>query len=276
MVFELAFASEGSVGGLREIAARARRGAVDDVGAVDDGLERSLLRANELIETAVHEHRRRSSQSSFVMVGLDEDLRCTVEQMVARAERSVFIAVSLPSDAELLCRTTGIGPAVGVRVLSAPQALRVDRAVEMMRRPECEIKLSRSPLQGVVLVDGRLALLRSNPGAADRQASIIRLPAVVRALESLFVASWETGRPLPDHLLPLERRSAEPVRRILEHLRAGHTDSQSAKKLGISLRTYRRQVACIMQELGAKSRFQAGALAVEAGLLDARGTAQDS
>ncbi|MFI0465752.1 hypothetical protein ACH347_16880 [Saccharopolyspora sp. 5N102] len=272
----MAFASEGSVGGLREIAARERRGAVDDVGAVDDGLERSLLRANELIETAVHEHRRRSSQSSFVMVGLDEDLRCTVEEMVARAERSVCIAVSLPSDGELLCLTTGIGAEVGVRVLSAPQALRVDRAVEMMRRPECEIKLSRSPLQGVVLVDGRLALLRSNAGAADRQASIIRLPAVVRALESLFVASWDTGRPLPDHLLPLERRSVEPVRRILEHLRAGHTDSQSAQKLGISLRTYRRQVACIMQELGAKSRFQAGALAVEAGLLDARGPAQDS
>lgn len=253
-----------------------RRGDVDDVGDVDDGLERSLLQANQLIETAVHEHRRRSSRSSFVMVGPDEDLRCTVDQLVARAERSVSIAVSLPADAELLCRATGIGATVDVRVLSTPQALGLDRAKEMLRRPECEIRLSRSALQGVVLVDGQVALLRSNSGVADRQASVIRLPAVVRALDALFVASWETGRPLPDHLRPLERRRVEPVQRILEHLRAGHTDTQSAQKLGISLRTYRRQVACIMQELGAKSRFQAGALAVEAGLLDARGTAQDS
>jgi DNA-binding NarL/FixJ family response regulator len=41
----------------------------------------------------------------------------------------------------------------------------------------------------------------------------------------------------------------------------------AARELNVSLRTYRRHVAEILRELGASSRFQAGARAVELGLM---------
>jgi DNA-binding NarL/FixJ family response regulator len=58
------------------------------------------------------------------------------------------------------------------------------------------------------------------------------------------------------------------ARRILEQLRAGRTDDVAAREIDVSLRTYRRHVAEIMRALGANSRFQAGARAVELGLLE--------
>ena len=41
-----------------------------------------------------------------------------------------------------------------------------------------------------------------------------------------------------------------------------------AKRLGVSTRTARRIASTLMEHLGARSRFQAGALAERLGLLD--------
>lgn len=42
-----------------------------------------------------------------------------------------------------------------------------------------------------------------------------------------------------------------------------HTDEAASRRLGVSLRTYRRRVAALMAALGARSRFQAGLRARE-------------
>lgn len=52
-------------------------------------------------------------------------------------------------------------------------------------------------------------------------------------------------------------------------MREGHIDEVAARATNVSLRTYRRHVAEIVHELDANSRFQAGARAVEYGLLPA-------
>jgi DNA-binding NarL/FixJ family response regulator len=53
---------------------------------------------------------------------------------------------------------------------------------------------------------------------------------------------------------------------ILEALGSGLTDEAAAKRIGVSLRTYRRRVAELMARLEADSRFQAGLRAGELGL----------
>ncbi|MGW0593258.1 hypothetical protein [Streptosporangium sp. NPDC002607] len=53
---------------------------------------------------------------------------------------------------------------------------------------------------------------------------------------------------------------------ILEALGSGLTDESAAKRLGVSLRTYRRRVAELMAKLEADSRFQAGLRAGRLGL----------
>jgi DNA-binding NarL/FixJ family response regulator len=47
----------------------------------------------------------------------------------------------------------------------------------------------------------------------------------------------------------------------------GAKDETIARQLGVSLRTVRRRVAELMDELGASTRFQAGMEAVRRGLL---------
>ena len=56
-------------------------------------------------------------------------------------------------------------------------------------------------------------------------------------------------------------------RLLLDLLAAGRRDEQIARELRLSVRTVRRRVAAIMQELGAESRFQAGVEAVRRGRL---------
>jgi DNA-binding NarL/FixJ family response regulator len=48
----------------------------------------------------------------------------------------------------------------------------------------------------------------------------------------------------------------------------GFTDEVLARKLGMSLRTCRRHIAALMQDLDAVSRFQAGVRASRASLVD--------
>jgi len=54
-------------------------------------------------------------------------------------------------------------------------------------------------------------------------------------------------------------------RLLLGQLAGGAKDEQIARALGLSVRTVRRRVAELLEELGADSRFQAGVEAVRRG-----------
>lgn len=56
-------------------------------------------------------------------------------------------------------------------------------------------------------------------------------------------------------------------RALLAALARGGRDEIVARRLGISTRTFRRRLTELMRQLGATSRFQAGAHAAHAGLL---------
>ena len=61
------------------------------------------------------------------------------------------------------------------------------------------------------------------------------------------------------------RRGASDRRLLLGQLAGGAKDEQIARALGLSVRTVRRRVAELLDELGADSRFQAGVEAVRRG-----------
>lgn len=52
---------------------------------------------------------------------------------------------------------------------------------------------------------------------------------------------------------------------ILRMLGDGYKDETIAKKLGISVRTVRRKISCVLQRMSAESRFQAGVQAAQRG-----------
>ena len=54
---------------------------------------------------------------------------------------------------------------------------------------------------------------------------------------------------------------------MLDLLQMGMKDESIARQLGVSLRTVRRRIADLMDDLGASTRFQAGAEAARRDLL---------
>jgi DNA-binding CsgD family transcriptional regulator len=99
-------------------------------------------------------------------------------------------------------------------------------------------------------------------------AVAIRQEWLVAYLCEIFEQAWAHGRPFTAATDEgLERVAQELDRTIVELLAAGLKDETIARRLGLSLRTARRHIADIMQQLSAESRFQGGVAAARSGLV---------
>ncbi|MEV0990652.1 LuxR C-terminal-related transcriptional regulator [Streptomyces sp. NPDC049949] len=120
----------------------------------------------------------------------------------------------------------------------------------------------------LIVFDRELAFIPLNDGS--RGAVAISEPSVASYLADVFEQTWTHATPFADAASQgLGEVAQEIDRTILRLLAAGLKDEAIARRLGMSLRTARRHIADIMEQLGAESRFQAGVAAVQRGLLDA-------
>lgn len=233
-------------------------------------VEQTLLQARALIESTVSLYRKRSSGSPDGTHTSVAVLREALVQLLGEARHSVCVALSSADEFSVAVKEllTVRQPGPVVRVLCATTV--ADCALARLTHVagnRFEVRISQDELRDAVVVDGARALVRATPGSGNAQATLVTDTAAVRALELLFAGTWSRCRRLDDHLGLSPRLRSDLTRRILERLRAGQTDDVAARELNVSLRTYRRHVAEIMRELGASSRFQAGARAVELGLM---------
>ena len=116
----------------------------------------------------------------------------------------------------------------------------------------------------LVLIDAHTALMPSmpsyNPGHETR-VSVVRHPLMVESLQWLFDAVWDTAIPITAGTY-LE---SDPRRQMLISLMmSGSTDDAIANQLGINVRSVRRWIAELMDELGVTTRLQLGAALVRA------------
>lgn len=81
---------------------------------------------------------------------------------------------------------------------------------------------------------------------------LVRSPLLVAVLRALFTELWR-------HAVPVGGPGrADGVRQVLRLAAQGLADDSIARQLGVSVRTVRSRFAEAMDELGARSRFQAG------------------
>ena len=125
--------------------------------------------------------------------------------------------------------------------------------------------LPHLPLRTVIF-DGKVAVVPRSQHAQDRAGLVLRDPNVVQIFVRMFGFAWELAEPfLADE--PRSDQLTSTQRAILRALASGHPDEVIARRLGISVRTCRRHIAKMLDELGAESRFQAGLKAHRAGWL---------
>ncbi len=118
-----------------------------------------------------------------------------------------------------------------------------------------------------LVVDGRVAVLPVALSMTGRRPGVVllRLPSVVTATVELFDRVWATATRLARAGDAEPDGAGESEEDLLALLLAGSTDEAAAAQLGVSPRTIRRKVSRLMDSLDARSRFQAGARAVERG-----------
>lgn len=119
----------------------------------------------------------------------------------------------------------------------------------------------------LVIVDRGAALVPLEPDNPRAGALYVTMPGVITALVALFEATWAGGRAVGDCVSRDASGLTTQQRELLRLLATGCTDEIVARKLGVHVRTVRRMMADIMARLDVHSRFQAGARAMELGLL---------
>ncbi len=241
-------------------------------------MESALLRAYTLIETTVSSHRRQAAQTPEPLQGaVASGAVAVVERLIGGAQRSVGALLREPGAhtdavcAALSCLSGRQSEGLAVRLLCAPRVLESEALVRLLHggraaaRPEVRVMVE--PTEETLIADGRAAAVQDPERPAGGTLGLLHDPAMVRVIESLFACVWSSAVPLEGYNRLGGRARTASIRRTLSHLGTGVTDDVAAREMGVSLRTYRRHVAEIMRALGADSRFQAGARAVELGLM---------
>jgi hypothetical protein len=126
-----------------------------------------------------------------------------------------------------------------------------------------EVRLIDDLPTRLFVISGTHAILPEPLGFADEPRLLVRQGALVDALTLLFELYWEKSVPVAE--LAGQRSSDRTF--ILRQLQSGAKDEQIARTTGLSLRTVRRRISDLMIELGADTRFQAGAEAARRGWL---------
>lgn len=152
-------------------------------------------------------------------------------------------------------RARGIYP---VRALHQARSTLTDRAAAGE-----EIRLLSEVPSRLGIVGDNRALVPPYPGITNERSLLLRDPGLVAHLKLYFEVLWDQAVALP--VFEAQDVRGEARRLLLAELADGARDEQIARTLGIGLRTVRRRIAHVMEELGVETRFQAGVEAVRRG-----------
>jgi sugar-specific transcriptional regulator TrmB len=109
----------------------------------------------------------------------------------------------------------------------------------------------------MIVIDRRMAIIPGPEG--DDVAIAVQEPALVAYLVDVFERAWERARPFTETRRSMMNDIAREQRAMtIRMLIEGHSDPVSAKRLGVSARTFAGYVADLKSEYDAETRFQLG------------------
>ena len=131
-----------------------------------------------------------------------------------------------------------------------------------------QVRTATVPPPRMLIFDRKVAVIPIDPGNSRAGALITREPGIVATLAATFEQAWSCAVPYDvDQSLHRNHDLTEAQYKLLSLLAQGMTDEAAAKRLGLGLRTVRRQMSAVMERLGAQSRFEAGVKAARHGWL---------
>lgn len=221
---------------------------------------------------ALHERAAEHVRDPADGSGSRNDVSTMVERMVAKAERDVVFLVPghVEGGFEFSRPIVDMGLRRGVRLravwsssaFQTPAAMTHAQWLAQQDVPPRTV--GAVPLRAMIM-DGAAAVVADG----SEGPRVVRSAAELESLCALAERLWERGAAVRQ----LERKPGAPTTRrprtevVLRLLAEGLTDDAIARRLGCSVRTVRNDVASAMTALDARSRFQAGARAMQVGLI---------
>lgn len=248
----------------------------DDLEQRHRELAQTHLAVSRMIADLAEPVARDSPPDSERLVGMDAIQSC-LEQIAENAADSIctFMPGGAHSPAAIEAArhndTQILGRGVRVRTICLDSVRNSTPTREYARWLTSEggdvRTVATLPLR-MILVDGATALVPLDPRDTRQGAVLLHAPGAVVALAALFEQVWNVATPFGSqrerhHCTGLSVQEGE----LLALLAKGLTDETAANRLGVSLSTVRRNMASIMERLGARSRFEAGLRAAQVGWL---------
>ena len=207
-----------------------------------------------------------------------EQVQSLIERLIFRATESVWSAIpGRPLPPEVLEAARPFDEEVSQRGVPG-RSLYQNSALADRRNMDYArwliglgVEIRSTPVIPVrmIIIDRSMAAIVQRQPQLPLEMFVVREPALVIPLIEFYEMSWAAAKPI-DGPEPKEEDEKEPTQQevaLLRLLAAGSTDEAAAKKLGVSVRTVRRIMADLMDQLAASSRFEAGHKATQRGWL---------
>ncbi|MFD4658250.1 LuxR C-terminal-related transcriptional regulator [Kitasatospora sp. NPDC058444] len=231
------------------------------------------------LATEHEEHRQHRADTAIRLDGLDA-VRGRLEELAAHAmteclsldpggaHRPDARAASAQRNGQALRRGVSIKAVWWESFRNDPDTLAYARWLADLGGQMRTVPIVPTPL---VIVDRRVAIVPLDPADPRQGALEVDSPGMLSVACALFDQLWSTAAPFGS-FVPVDGQGLTSAERtLLELAAAGHTDEAAGRKLGVSARTVKRQMADLMARLDADSRFQAGVRAAHRGWLQGPG-----
>ncbi|MET9107227.1 helix-turn-helix transcriptional regulator [Streptomyces zhihengii] len=259
--------------------------------------ERALARLTDRRLNELHEELRRVTRARHVIDGLRAeaaarngaaagieqleglaDIRNRIDDLAFFAREEILAVETYPRlSAENIARSRPLDlrclrRGVRIRNVVVRRALEDGPTAAYLRELTAhgaEIRVTSETAERMLVYDRSTALVPLDPQNTARGALLAHKSGLVTNIIALFEKIWDAAEDLAEVLRPgrpvAESELTERERRVLTFMCTGGKDEAGARELAVSVRTYRRYVAELLQALGANSRAQAALLARERG-----------
>jgi DNA-binding CsgD family transcriptional regulator len=221
-------------------------------------------------------HKGRSRELPLDIERLDglEEIRARLDDLAFFAHQEVLalqpsfspsmIEACRPLDMRCLRRGVSLRTVVRRQAVENPLTLAYLRETVALG---AQVRFTDRVLERLVAYDRTLAVVPVDPEQSSRGALVIRQPGLLASMIRLFEEIWRDADDLSTLLEPGEDKEqlTDVEREVLRILCEVDKDEIGARRMGVSLRTFRRYVADLMLRLEAANRFHAAMLAKERG-----------
>jgi len=216
---------------------------------------------------------RRSSpiqQGPFTEISGGEAISAFLASAVADAEEELLTAqpqgmrnnAGLKATLDVAARrdTAALERGVRMRILyqhSARRSAGTNKYVAAVTARGAEVRTLDEFFNRLIVIDRRTVVIPGAGGPAT--ALVIREPNLLAYLVDIFERSWERAQQFTNRGSAAQRDIAHEQRQMtIRMLIKGYADPASAKRLGVSPRTYAGYIADLKEEFEAETRFQLG------------------